>query len=1044
MTISVNKPLTVTIGLVLLLTAYFWLGSRYPDLDQKALMGGETQLAAIGFDTIVDIPANATLAWQIPYNTLNWMYTNWRGMTFGILLGGLLLTLLPLLGQYRFQNGLLNSIMGMLIGAPLGVCVNCVAPIAQGMFAAGTRTEMALATMFSSPTLNVIVLTMVFALFPTYMAVTKVGMTLLFVLVGIPLLTRLLPFAMHGPTQALAPPQHKAGKFDTSFAFVDMAVLPTTWAQSVGWVLTQFSRNLWYIIKTTVPLMLLAGFLGAVVVTLLPLTSLADLLPSGGRGLILASMAGIAVLGLFLPVPMAFDVIVTAILLQAGMPVSYAMVLLFTLGIFSIYPFALIWQTVSKLGALALFIILAGLGVVGGVGAHEYAHWDNARQQDLVLQRIAEEAQAPVKPAIDRSQQGQPQTELVPFLQQSALIPEKSFTQGNLLITSVPFSAKAGQSEQFFSRIEGNIFGITEHDNFSINKFSFRLAKLRGIAAGDVHNDGWPDLVIASDTGVGLYANLQGEGYQQQRLDIPQINEPFVGTVALVDLNNDGWLDLFVSTFSAGNYLIYNQDGHFAADRLREVPNHPEAILTNAPAFGDIDRNGELDIVLGNATIGNVGQQASLDAARNVWLKQINKDFTVEMLPAIAGETLTTLLTDLNHDGWLDLIVGNEFRAPDFYYRNDGQGHFELVVQSDGLVPHTGSTTMSLSSADINNDLIPEIFLAQKAWERGNLRPLSPEEICAEIETAPMHQTCIEMLRLRDATLQAINQRDVFTCLQLATAEQQNGCLALKTMLDAWGRQDAAYCQLLAKGWPALTEYCLHYFGAVTEPTALQLTTEIPQINNRNVLFVQDEAGNYKDQADAFGLRYGGWAWNAKFADLDNDGWLDLLIVTGDLTVRLRHSNYLFRNQQGEGFENVTAAAGLHSYLDTLAYTYTDLDNDGDLDIITVPAAGPIAVYRNNTQSGHAIAFELRDTQGNHFGIGSRITIYYGDGQHQIREIQASGGFLSFDAPVAHFGLGEHEQIDRVDIHWSTGEVNKLTTPFMAGARYVITRQAQE
>ncbi len=120
------------------------------------------------------------------------------------------------------------------------------------------------------------------------------------------------------------------------------------------------------------------------------------------------------------------------------------------------------------------------------------------------------------------------------------------------------------------------------------------------------------------------------------------------------------------------------------------------------------------------------------------------------------------------------------------------------------------------------------------------------------------------------------------------------------------------------------------------------------------------------------------------------------------------------------------------------------MDNDGDLDIISVPAAGPVLVYRNNRTTGNSIAFELRDQIGNRFGLGSKIIIHYGpDGsRRQMREIQAGGGFVSFDAPTAHFGLGEFAKVDRVEVIWSTGERSEIRQGFAAGARYIITRQS--
>jgi hypothetical protein len=128
-------------------------------------------------------------------------------------------------------------------------------------------------------------------------------------------------------------------------------------------------------------------------------------------------------------------------------------------------------------------------------------------------------------------------------------------------------------------------------------------------------------------------------------------------------------------------------------------------------------------------------------------------------------------------------------------------------------------------------------------------------------------------------------------------------------------------------------------------------------------------------------------------------------------------------------------------FAESSAYTYVDIDNDGDLDIVAVEAIGPVWVFINNETDNNAITFELRDGQGNHFGIGSRVIASYGNGKRQLREIRSSGGFASYNAPVAHFGIGQHKQIDSLEVHWPTGDVSKLRGDFIPGRRYVISRQ---
>ena len=125
------------------------------------------------------------------------------------------------------------------------------------------------------------------------------------------------------------------------------------------------------------------------------------------------------------------------------------------------------------------------------------------------------------------------------------------------------------------------------------------------------------------------------------------------------------------------------------------------------------------------------------------------------------------------------------------------------------------------------------------------------------------------------------------------------------------------------------------------------------------------------------------------------------------------------------------------------AFSVVDLDNDGDLDLVTNAVNGPLRVFRNNAQSRRALSVELRDHRGNRFGIGSKVEIHYGEngGRHQVRELKAGGGFLSYDPPIAHFGLDAFEEVARIEVLWSTGERSVLEGPFAADARYRVERR---
>ncbi len=367
---ATEKRLVFAVLLVGVLAFLFWTQSRYPQLDEKAMMSGAIQLEdPISFDPIYPVSPEMPVVEKIARSTVNWMDTNKKGMTFGVLIAAAFLTLFSYLQKRSFTNGFSNSALGLVMGAPLGVCVNCAAPIARGLYSGGMRAETTLSVMIASPTLNIVVLTMAFSLLPFYMAVTKIVLSLLVILVAVPLICRLLP------------------KSELQVPQIDVPA-PSDWAQApksenifqalFGFVLT-YAANLWYILKTTVPLMLLAGVLGATVGTLLP----QDLIL--GLGFSLGALVLIALVGTFLPVPIAFDVVLAGVLLSSGLAHGYVFALVFTLGSFSIYSYLIVATTISTRAASLLAGVVIALGVLGGVAAHSYHTWQTQRALDILL-----------------------------------------------------------------------------------------------------------------------------------------------------------------------------------------------------------------------------------------------------------------------------------------------------------------------------------------------------------------------------------------------------------------------------------------------------------------------------------------------------------------------------------------------------------------------------------------------------------------------------------------------------------------------------------
>jgi uncharacterized membrane protein YraQ (UPF0718 family) len=336
---GLRAQIIVAVVLALGVGSYFWIDSRYPALLKKMHSGKAIKVAgAISFDALLPVTPDMPALTRVARTTANWTWTNRVGMTFSLFFGAALLTLLPLLPRRRFGNAAANTALGVVTGIPLGVCANCVAPIGQSLYQGGASPTTVLATMISSPMLNIVVLTMVFTLLPIQIAVVRVAVPL-FLLALVPWLTREAKPAPEG-----------------------MCALPDPgWLKPSAGALQQYGKNLGRLALTTLPLMLLAALLGALVAELVP----AHDLPAQVSviGIVLVALAGA-----FLPVPMAFDVAASYVLMARGVPMPYVVTLLCTLGAFSIYPMMVVGRTISWRTAVRVFAAVLVIGIAVGVG----------------------------------------------------------------------------------------------------------------------------------------------------------------------------------------------------------------------------------------------------------------------------------------------------------------------------------------------------------------------------------------------------------------------------------------------------------------------------------------------------------------------------------------------------------------------------------------------------------------------------------------------------------------------------------------------------
>ena len=681
---------------------------------------------------------------------------------------------------------------------------------------------------------------------------------------------------------------------------------------------------------------------------------------------------------------------------------------------------------------------------------------------------------------------------------------KKLHTLNNITISSIdlnpisqdPTRADKPHPEPIFKHINAESMGILLPSDFFLSDFYEPFKYGRGIASGDFNNDNYPDLAFATENGPVLYTNTGGK-FSRSAFNLPQNISKNTFLVSFADLNNDGWLDLFFGTYGGKNYIVFNNGSPIESptpegptsnndssvepnqqwdiNSIIELPN-TQTSLTMAAGFIDKDLDGDLDIFLGNWTAG-AENNFSTEYSQNAWLinaisssrntsnntsyNSPNKTGATEatanaalvatiptfssnakpftLLPDIGvkGETLSVLFSDFTADNTIDLIVTNDNQAPDLYYRN-----FKRIPIND-IIPSTSLTTMSVDTADFNNDLLLDIFTADMSFGEGET-----PSYCDVIAHESRRALCKQNLQ----SWKSIKKMAPQECKNVNGTQERQQCVIAFIIHIAKTSKDPSICDKIDSQYNNKKSLCQRIATNLAQD-ALVLTKHIPQIQS-NKLLLATRNGKFIDATEVFNASASFWSWNAKAADLDNDQWQDIFIANGFGFGEIQneiHSNVFFHNQEGTHFKESAKEFGLTQYLNTPSYTYLDIDLDGDLDIISTAIMAQPQVYINQTSdndingasnitSNNSISFSLRDTTNNQFCIGCKIIIEYGEKLHQIREIKLSGGFLSFDDSVVYFGLGEFTRITALNVVWNDGSTERISSPLLSGFRYKLSR----
>ncbi len=524
-----------------------------------------------------------------------------------------------------------------------------------------------------------------------------------------------------------------------------------------------------------------------------------------------------------------------------------------------------------------------------------------------------------------------------------------------------------------------------------------------GVATADFNADGKLDLYFTSNMGDNkLYLNTGEMKFKDISRESGAEGRPgpWKTGVSVVDINADGKLDLYLSYSGAmpaekrTNQLFIN-DGNDA----NGIPHFTEKAadyglatqaFSNQAYFLDYDRDGDLDMLLLNHNPKNLpilneeGSRElfkidSPDKGLRVF-KQTNGHFDdVTQKAGINGSALSYGLgvgiADFNNDGWPDFYVSNDYFVPDFLYINQQNGKFQNKMAE--CIGHTSNFSMGNDAADINNDGQDDIFTLDMLPEDNHRQKLllAPDNFAKfdlNVRSGFYYQYMRNMLQLNNGN---------------ATFSEVGQTAGLSNTDWSWS---ALFADFDNDGYKDL----FISNGYVHDYTNMDFIKYMDQ-------FVQSR-GRMKRE--------------------------DVL----ELIARMPASNvvnYVFRNNNGLDFTNQTQNWGMNRASNSNGAAYADLDNDGDLDLVVNNINQPAFVYRNEADKqtkSHYLKVALEGTGGNTQGIGSKITLI-ANGKKQTVMQTLMRGYLSAVSPVLHFGLGTEKAIDTLQIVWASGKQQTLT-----------------
>ncbi len=464
--------------------------------------------------------------------------------------------------------------------------------------------------------------------------------------------------------------------------------------------------------------------------------------------------------------------------------------------------------------------------------------------------------------------------------------------------------------------------------------------------------------------------------------------------VAVGDLDHDGLSDIVLGNIGAASSIQWNLgDFKFKSQELLNNLGLPES-QTRAVSLVDVNNDGWLDIVLTHS-------QGGISA----WINNHKKGFTLETLSGVDFPAYTMIWDDLSGTGKLDLVTASydallETELKDSFLLSRGAG---VVVynrsgkQFEATRLAKSSQTLALALYDVNNDgkrdlivgndfAVPDLAFLNGTWKA----------------VKPFKRTTKNTMGFSSSDIDNDGKLELFAT-------------DMKPKMDDE--------KVIAK-WI----------------TFMQKTYEKSQYSSlqraENVLERQNPDGSFQNIAYELGLDATGWSWSAKFGDLNNDGYEDLYIVNGMIdTQNLKHlpNNELVETNKAylntHGAFQIMPSWNLGSSASGRGMSMSDLNNDGQLDIVVNNLGKPAQVFENQLCGGNSLEVELNWLgSSNTKGIGAKVFLNSSAGTMQ-REVLSQSGYLSGNDPRIHFGIPKDSALESLEVVWSDGKRSVIEKP---------------